>query len=515
MVACILAALLAGAPSAPAVDPAERTADMPDSWIVLFNWYDMESIQWAFWYREQWGIPWQNLVGVLASDSEHLPDLATVQAEIIEPLRSWFTQHPEIEQSTMGIILGYGLPGHYDTPPYNPSLGGFSIADGLQDMHDDENPPGPYEDQGGQRGYNWDCPYLTGEVLPEGGRLTKATMAAERYMVARIDAPTLELAKALTTRAKSFANLEELPVGQFIYYDDYDPNFPSGDNYWLWLDWAVESEFLEDAPWEPFDMDAREETPWDAFRFSIYQLWGWSPEQFTGADPGSRVLGFSLNSYGALTVRSTTDHGGCYVPNALAAGYAAAIGATAEPLCCQCPAPEILLAALREGWTLGEAYYLCNQYNDYMWVLVGDPFLRLPNWFDEVGGDINTDGLVNLQDLAGFRACMSGPGAAFAPVCEPFDFDDDGDADLADFAGFQRVFTGGPVPPVTGDFDDDSDVDLTDLGSLINCQTGVGPSTLGSGCAAFDSDFDLDVDLKDYGRFQSVFTGSGSPPHGD
>ncbi len=497
-----------------AVEPEERTADMPDSWLVLFNWADPDSIDWVIWYREQWDIPWENLLGVRSSTAEHLADLETVQDEIIGPVRDRLDGHPEFEQQIMGIVLGYGLPGSYGTPLINPSLGGFSIADALQDMYDDEDPPGIWEHQGGQYGINWDCPYVTG-ADPPWPRLTKATMAEQRYMVARIDAPTLELAKELTLRAKTLADLNHSLFGESVYYDYYDPNLGSSDHEWTWLTWALEASSLADAPWAEFDLDAYDETPLDAFHFSVYRLWGWTAEQLEGPDPGGRVLGFSLNSYGAITVRSTTDYGGCYVPNVLEAGYAAAVGATAEPQCCQSPAPEVVLTALREGWTLGEAYYMSHPYNDHMWVLVGDPFLRLPNWFDEVGGDINTDGMVNLQDLAGFRACLSGPGAASASVCEPFDFDDDGDADLADFAGFQRVFTGGPVTPMTGDFDDDSDVDLTDLESLVNCQTGMEPTVLESGCAVFDFNFDLDVDLEDYGRFQGVFTGSGSPPHGD
>ena len=64
---------------------------------------------------------------------------------------------------------------------------------------------------------------------------------------------------------------------------------------------------------------------------------------------GSRVLCFDFNSWGAVTARSTTANGGLYVPNAIVAGWAAAVGATGEPQCCVSPFPDTLLAALREG----------------------------------------------------------------------------------------------------------------------------------------------------------------------
>jgi hypothetical protein len=55
-------------------------------------------------------------------------------------------------------------------------------------------------------------------------------------------------------------------------------------------------------------------------------------------------------------------------------------------------------------------------------------------------GDANGDDVVNLADHALSRGCLTGPGGG--PVdsdCEAFDFDDDGDYDLGDFADFQRV----------------------------------------------------------------------------
>jgi len=63
-------------------------------------------------------------------------------------------------------------------------------------------------------------------------------------------------------------------------------------------------------------------------------------------------------------------------------------------------------------------------------------------------GDYYCDQAVNLNDFAGWSSCMNGPQATaladeppVAPGCEAFDFDGDGDVDLADFAAFQRVLT--------------------------------------------------------------------------
>ncbi|MFQ5489553.1 MAG: hypothetical protein ACE5GE_02425, partial [Phycisphaerae bacterium] len=386
----------------------------------------------------------------------------------------------------------------------NPSTGGFSIADALQDMNDDGLAAAL------QKNDNADNPHFLGSTLPPGGRLTKATMTANHYMVARIDAPTLSDAMALTDRAMALEGASATLFGENVWYDYYDANFPTPSDEWFWLRYAVELPALTDLPWASFDLASGvpDATPNDAFRFSIYKLWGWSSSDFMDANPGSRVLAFHLNSFGAVTVRSTTDSNGLYVPNALAAGYAAAIGATGEPGSVVGPFPDTLLAALGQGWTLGEAFYLANPFNDWMWTLVGDPFLRIPNWFDQIAplpGDINLDGQVNLRDQAGFAACLSGPAGTSDAVCQPFDIALDGHYDLKDFAGMQTGFTGGAVLPATGDVNGDGFVDLGDFTNYDACNTLPGPTSLGANCADLDFDFDLDIDLTDFSALQAVF----------
>jgi hypothetical protein len=49
---------------------------------------------------------------------------------------------------------------------------------------------------------------------------------------------------------------------------------------------------------------------------------------------------------------------------------------------------------------------------------------------------------VTFADFADFAACMAGPDVEFDPGCELLDLQNDGDADLADFAWLQRSFSG-------------------------------------------------------------------------
>jgi formylglycine-generating enzyme required for sulfatase activity len=62
-------------------------------------------------------------------------------------------------------------------------------------------------------------------------------------------------------------------------------------------------------------------------------------------------------------------------------------------------------------------------------------------------GDYNGDGIIDLADYVEFAGCLAGPGEGLDTGCDVFDFDTDSDVDLADFAGFQRVFGTSTIPP--------------------------------------------------------------------
>jgi len=62
-------------------------------------------------------------------------------------------------------------------------------------------------------------------------------------------------------------------------------------------------------------------------------------------------------------------------------------------------------------------------------------------------GDSNGDGIIDLADYVEFAGCMAGPGEGLVAGCAVFDFDDDSDVDLADFARFQQIFGTATPPP--------------------------------------------------------------------
>ncbi len=62
-------------------------------------------------------------------------------------------------------------------------------------------------------------------------------------------------------------------------------------------------------------------------------------------------------------------------------------------------------------------------------------------WFQQPPGDCNADSIIDLLDHADFVPCLGGPGTSWAnPICRCFDFDQDDDIDLKDFARFAGFF---------------------------------------------------------------------------
>jgi hypothetical protein len=59
-------------------------------------------------------------------------------------------------------------------------------------------------------------------------------------------------------------------------------------------------------------------------------------------------------------------------------------------------------------------------------------------------GDSNANGITDLVDFGNFEPCLTGPNGGLRTGCECFDFDNDGDNDLQDFAVFQASLSDNP-----------------------------------------------------------------------
>jgi hypothetical protein len=269
---------LAAAPAPAGVPATERTADLPDSWLVLYNANDADSITWVNWYIAQWGIPAENTLGLDVSGDERI-HTDVFADDIFDAVTAHLAGDPDLDAKVMGILVGYGVPGNTyldDTHPPMQGGGGWSISSNLIDLNSATwyrrtNP------------HHFAATYQTPH-----DRLTKATLTAGFYVTGRIDAPTLADAQALTTRARDITlATDALPASESIYYDYADPGAAGGDE-WQPLENLVADDDFQDAVRYPFlafesETDA---TPACAARLSYYRITGWQSVNWGGRHLG-------------------------------------------------------------------------------------------------------------------------------------------------------------------------------------------------------------------------------------
>lgn len=353
-----------------------RTADMADSWLVLYNLDPAsESPAWKDWYIAQWGIAEENTLGLQLPTQERITR-DQFHSLIFYPVRDHLNANPSLKSRIMGILVGYGVPGNFfldDTHPPLAGGGGWSVSSNLADM--------VYSTW-----YKRGNPHVfLAHSQPMPPRLSKSTLTTDCYITARLDGPNLEAVKAITQRSRAISTAPSpLSTEESLYYDYLDIGAPGGDE-WPALRATVQSPYCNTPQWR-FPWLAYESEngpiPQCAAHFSYYRITGWDAVPWLAESPGSRIVALAMNSWGATTVRSTTGHGGRFVANALFnGGFAGAVGATAEPYTGSEPVPSTIVCCLAEGRTLGEAVFHANPYRNYMWELVGDPLLRVPHWF--------------------------------------------------------------------------------------------------------------------------------------
>ena len=206
---------------------------------------------------------------------------------------------------------------------------------------------------------------------PLFSNMTATSVDAKRVIrVSRLDGPSVAVVKKLIARSMQ-AEAEGL-LGR-AYFDIGGPH-AKGDE-WMTAagDLAVEAYFDTDfeKTKRPMDGTDRYDAPaiymgW--YRQNAYGSWG---EPKWAVPPGA--IGFHLHSFSATTVRSTsTGWLGAFVNQ----GYCATVGNVYEPYLEYTHHPHMLLAALLEGHTFGEAAMFSNPALSWQGVAIGDPLYR-------------------------------------------------------------------------------------------------------------------------------------------
>ena len=190
-------------------------------------------------------------------------------------------------------------------------------------------------------------------------------------VVARLDGPTADIARHLVDKALAG---EKKRLRGKAYFDSrgYAGNKDHGmyeiyDTCLINAAKVTKSYGIETILDESSELFPIGSCPDTALYCGWYGLKNYTPA-FTFTEG---AIGYHIASFEAVNLRGDSNKE--WVPNMLKDGITATIGPVAEPYLNAFPKPDEFFKKLLDGKTLGEAYFLTNQCNSWMMLLIGDP----------------------------------------------------------------------------------------------------------------------------------------------
>jgi uncharacterized protein (TIGR03790 family) len=376
---CVLVMNLHGA------EPADET-------IVVYNKRLSESKSLAEFYAEKRQVPASQVFGFDISTNEEVSrvefrdSLQRPLAKLLEDKKLWHMSPGSISASSPPdptnrrvdhskiryAVLCYGIPLH------------ISRDANLKEPAAEKLRP---EMQRNEAAVDSELALLpvVDEKLPLAGPLRNIVFAATNsatinptngvLMVARLDGPTVGIARGLVDKA---LEAEENGLWGRAYFDirnTTDPNFKMGDD---WI--RASADLCRHLGFETV-MDENASTFPSGFPMSQIAIYmGWYNESVVGpfAEPTVEFMpgafAYHLHSFSAATLRSTTRN---WVGPLLAKGATITMGNVDEPYLAGTPDLTVFTARfIYQGFTFGEAAYASQSVLSWQTTVVGDPLYR-------------------------------------------------------------------------------------------------------------------------------------------
>jgi uncharacterized protein (TIGR03790 family) len=343
--------------------PTQDHAGDPQRWLMIYNRDDADSRAWAATYRDRRGVPYANLCGL------DLPTSETISAGQYETMRQQISDYLDdnhLRGQVVGVLLGYRVPGYADLT----GLGAPTpISSYLQtdDTHGLLVVNPLYQSAIDQR--------------PEIADYTTLRLTG------RIDAPTLAEAVALIDRADDLvANPLSHDQGGNVLID-INPDNPNVGPVQTQpvADWANGQGLSQlRLPATVHDEAALVSVSGDAV------VWGWRdaapPAGFFGSPAGRRAICMQFDPEPDPADSLRDPDATHWLRVALDAGYAYAAAGSRAYAMSSLPLPHHFFEALRQGWTVAEAWLVAQAFLRGALQIVGDPLATIP--FPKAGYDV-------------------------------------------------------------------------------------------------------------------------------
>lgn len=341
------------------VTPLQPHAGDPARWLVVYNSADPDAAPWANTYRDSHNVPFANVLGLVLPTTETID--TSQFTDLVNSIEDYLHAN-RLDGQVMGILLGYRVPGYVD-------FNGNGILEAV---------PALLQTNATTAGT-----IANVSASPASYQRLTIENLSETRMTARLDAKHVTVTDQLLARANTVTESGLGGDGSAIYFDPFAGDEPAYQQaFSTMLGWATGLRAMRTRL--PIILSGDPAGDTEAGFTSVSgdgAFWGWSstlpdPNIFT-FPTGRRAVCAQLYLEGAsaTTLRGTTPSNWADVP--IAAGYASTIVSSRDNPVSAIPDAGAFYDALREGWTLGEAWHIGQPILRSGFYLVGDPLMTV------------------------------------------------------------------------------------------------------------------------------------------
>ncbi|XAL97950.1 TIGR03790 family protein [Phycisphaeraceae bacterium D3-23] len=334
------------------IEATHPHAGDPARWLVVYNADHADGAAWADYYRNARDVPYANLCGLSLPLDE---TITSAQYDALRDAVLAYLSDNGLATQVVGVLLGLGVPGYVDAS----GLGQVTAVSSL--LHGDASGDGMHVNA-----LHRDPPI---------DRPSAGALAGLRF-TGRIDGADFAEAVALVDRATALmASPPRAEDGATVWLDpvtedeNVNPLFGAPMSAWA----TGPGPATLRLPVE-LTLDGQHDAVHDDFVF-----WGWGqasvPTGFFAQPRGRRGVCVQLESTSPEAKDQRSPGATHWLRQAVDAGYAAASASSRVYTLSALPQPGVFFEALRLGWTLAEAWMVCQPFVRSGMQMLGDPLL--------------------------------------------------------------------------------------------------------------------------------------------
>jgi len=323
--------------------------------IFVYRTGDADSLALAQYYQSFRGLPNDQLIAVPCSTTEILADYATFQTEVETPISNALTTSPLASRDIFVIILGLNVPGGF-----------YDGSDVISSVSRIMKIKSSYT----KRVNNYFCIQKTSFVSGDEDY---------SYIVSRIDAPTLSLAKKIIDNTKILQYQQY--VNGDLFLDPYFGNALTAYNIYKsnMIDFIVNKAYkLNLVVQTTKDQGDTIDTTFPYLEGDSFYWGGLAntpTSSFFGESNASRALFYNITSSASDSLRDISSKSWALI--AAEKDYCASVGAMSSVTPADFLDMTSFFYTLLDGKTFGEAFLFSLPYHNWTINIIGDPLLTM------------------------------------------------------------------------------------------------------------------------------------------